>query len=75
MGKEFERRFLCVCVYEKNFKKDTCVCICVCVCVCGCGCVCVIHFAIYLMAHGSVHKESAWNAGDKGDADSISRLE
>ena len=50
-----------------------------CICVYIYVCVCVrereIHFAIYLMAHGSVDKESAWNAGDKGDAGLIPRLE
>ena len=58
----------------KELKEDTCVCVCMCVCVC----VCIynlIHFVIYLMAYGSVGKESAWNAGDKGDAGSIPRLE
>ena len=48
---------------------------CVYICVCVCEREREIHFAIYLMAHGSVDKESAWNAGDKGDAGLIPRLE
>ena len=61
--------------WEKNLKEDTCVYMCVYICVCVCEREREIHFAIYLMAHGSVDKDSAWNAGDKGDAGLIPRLE
>ena len=43
------------------------MCVCVCVCVCVCLCVCIGFLG------GSVGKESACNAGDKGDASLIPR--